>query len=154
LSFRNAQRLGAILAAWVWIAAGTAAWGDGPVAGELVVVVSEIRSAEGWIRVAVWEREQGFPGEVEFALRTESAKAEKGELRVSFADLPPGNYSVSVVHDVDGDGDFDTGVFGRPLEPAGASHDGMGFFGPSDFEDTVFTHPAEGGSQPVALYHW
>lgn len=53
-------------------------------------------------------------------------------------DLPPGEYSAVVYHDVNANGKLDTGLFGKPEEPYGFSNDARNAFGIPGFEAARF----------------
>ncbi len=61
--------------------------------------------------------------------------------------LPPGRYAVRVFQDLNGNGRFDTGLFGIPLEPFGFSNDALGERGPPSFEAAA----VELGAEPLAV---
>ena len=53
--------------------------------------------------------------------------ASKGEMRVVFAGLPPGEYAVAAFHDADGDGKLAQNIVGMPTEGFGFSNGATGF---------------------------
>jgi uncharacterized protein (DUF2141 family) len=102
-----------------------------PGAGTLVVNVEGLRSDRGTAIVSVFAGPQGFPDEIAASVRTEYLAIAAGRAVATFADLPYGEYAVSVLHDEDGDGRMATGLFGLPRE-------GFGFSGTPDYR---FGHP-------------
>jgi uncharacterized protein (DUF2141 family) len=54
------------------------------------------------------------------------------------ADIPSGEYAISVYADLNGNGKLDTNFIGIPNEPTGASRDASSHFGPPRFKDAAF----------------
>lgn len=67
------------------------------------------------------------------------SKAKGGVVRVSFEALECRDYAVAVVHDENGNGKLDTGLFGIPREGLGASRNARRLFGPPKFDDAKIT---------------
>ncbi|MFW5876078.1 MAG: DUF2141 domain-containing protein [Myxococcota bacterium] len=112
-------------------------------AGRLMVVVTHVESGDGKVYCALFDRPEGFPSDPDRALRGLSRRAREGRVVCPFGPVPAGTYAVAVIHDEDDDGELDTGLVGRPLEPWGVSNNPRGpVFGPPSFEDAAFAHPA------------
>lgn len=97
-------------------------------AATLVVRAEGIASNQGEIKVAVCSRsfdEAGCP-------RGQN-RAPRGAIEeFVFDDLTPGRYAIAVLHDLNGNGEFDRTAIGLPTEPYGFSND-IGRFGPPRF---------------------
>lgn len=109
----------------------------GAVAGELAITVRGIDTVSGSVHYAVYDRPEAFP--------TDDGRFAKGQVPVRgdavvivVPNLPPGTYAVAVFHDEDGNGKFDQGLFGIPLERYGFSNDARGFFSAPDFTAARF----------------
>lgn len=90
-------------------------------AAEIVVRVSGVTAANGEIGCALFERDTGFPMDNTSArARWQTAAAEGVTCR--FADVVPGRYAVSVVHDLNGNRRVDTNLIGLPTEAWGVSN--------------------------------
>jgi len=65
--------------------------------------------------------------------------------KVSFEDLPNGEYAISAFHDENDNKKLDTNFIGIPKEPIGISNDAKGFMGPPKYKDAkfVFTNKKE-----------
>lgn len=98
----------------------------------LTVHLEGFRNDRGAAVVSLFAGPKGFPDEVDASVATVSAAIAAGQAMVTFADLPYGEYAVSVLHDEDGDGNMATTLFGAPRE-------GFGFSGDPDYR---FGHPA------------
>jgi uncharacterized protein (DUF2141 family) len=120
-----------LAAAAVLIALAAGAIADGP--GRVVVTVVGFESDTGQAMVALFDDAEDYPMRGQIADR--SARVVDGQASVTFTDLAPGDYAISVFHDVNDNGELDTGFMGIPKEPIGASNDAKGRFGPPKFAD-------------------
>lgn len=100
--------------------------GGGPAAvqapGTLTVVVEGARNGRGQLRVAVFDREEGFPNNQSMARRTTRVPMQTAGDSVRFLALPPGRYAVAVHHDENGNDQLDTRL-GLPREGWAATND-------------------------------
>ena len=111
----------------------------GAQAEQLTVVIDNIQSDEGQLRIAIGgesayvapEGGETEPHDVQVIL-----PAQKGSVRFVTDALPPGRYAVQVFHDENGNGELDANFVGMPKEPWGFSNNARGNFGPPKFEDT------------------
>ena len=86
---------------------------------EVVLRITNVKSDKGTVLVSVNDSEKSFKARVPAA----SFKAPAKTPEVTFAlKLAPGEYAFCVYHDVNGNGDLDTGLFGIPKEPFGFSN--------------------------------
>lgn len=108
-------------------AAGTAA--------ELEVRVSNIQSADGIVRIGLFNAAADFPDQ---EWRGLMLPAEPGTVTALFDDVPPGRYAVSAHHDLNENQRLDTSAIGRPVEPYGFSNKARGVFGPPSFDQAAF----------------
>lgn len=103
---------------------------------ELRVNVVGLRSGEGEVRFALYDRAHGFPtDDGKIAGARIAARAEG--VTATFGPLSAGRYAVAVYHDENGNGRFDQGLFGIPLEDYGFSNDAAAWFGPPSFADAA-----------------
>lgn len=68
-----------------------------------------------------------------------------------FRGLAPGKYAVSMFHDENGDGKFDTTWLGMPKEGYGFSNDVMGFLSAPSFAAASVTLGAEGKTVTITV---
>ncbi len=103
----------------------------------IIVEVENIKSAEGTLNVGVFNSEKTFLEEPWLSQR----KAAEANTRMvfEFTGVPDGAYTVSVYHDINGNGELDTNFIGIPVEPYGVSREGRNMFGPPSYADAVFT---------------
>ena len=121
-------------------------------AGEVVVTIEDIRSAEGMLYGQVVRGEAGFAEEdapvVSFAMEPAMPST-----RFSVA-LSPGSYAIRIFHDVDGDGELGTTLLGIPSEPWGTSNNAVGSFGPPKWNAVKFEVGDEAETQSINLNHY
>lgn len=110
--------------------------------GRIVVEVSGFRNDEGDALVALFRSEQGFPKEPTQAERRLAHRIEHGRSQVTFEDVTPGAFAVSVLHDEDGDRKVRTSPLGIPREGIGFSRDARAVFGPPKFRKAKLELPA------------
>lgn len=101
-------------------------------AGELTVQVSGITQAKGDILVAVFDQKGQWLKQSVFRQKT---AAVQDKVVLMFDNLPEGEYAISVMHDVNGNGKLDSNAIGIPSEPYGFSNDAAGSFGPPSYDD-------------------
>ena len=113
-------------------------------ASELTVQVRNLKTDQGQIRIAVFNRAEGFPRAM---FQGQIVPAQPGYVTVIFKDLPPGAYAVSAYHDVNGNEKLDSNMLGIPSEPYGFSRNARGTMGPPKFSDSRI----DVGTQPLAI---
>lgn len=101
-------------------------------AAELRVKVSELRSNAGNVHFALYVTPQSFPKREGRYKGTHVAARSLAALAV-FTGLKAGRYAVAVYHDENGNGEFDQGFFGIPLEGYAFSNGATAFFTPPSF---------------------
>lgn len=122
-------------------------------AADLTVRVEGVRSAEGTVRLALYDRPDEFPR----GARREGGDvpAAEGAVEYVFTGLEPGRYAVAMYHDEDGDSEFDKGLFGIPREGFGFSNGASaGIGGPPDFDEAAVTVEEDGGVTVVRVSYW
>ncbi|MEM6358516.1 MAG: DUF2141 domain-containing protein [Bacteroidota bacterium] len=102
--------------------------------GEILVNIENIKSDEGVLIVALFDNEDDFLKKFYRNKIITLEEVKNGP--VKFEKLPPGRYSVSVIHDQNKNGELDTNWAGIPKEPFGFSKKSFGNFGPPSFKDT------------------
>ena len=102
---------------------------------KIIVKVDQINSSEGTINVAIFNSEKDF---LNTPFMSKVKKASTGELEFEFA-VPNGEYTVSIYHDENENGELDKNFIGIPDEPYGVSLEGKSMFGPPSYKDARFT---------------
>lgn len=116
--------------------------------GVLEIEISNIKSAEGYMMVALFDSEDTFLGTTYFRATREEVAA-KGAMTLTIKDLPFGKYAISIFHDENNNQDLDTNKVGIPKEPYGFSNNARGFFGPPNFDSAAFDH--QQSNQKIAI---
>jgi uncharacterized protein (DUF2141 family) len=97
----------------------------------LEVTVKNIKVIKGTIRVGLFDKETEF---LKTPLKGIVVKVSGTEVKVTFEDLPAGEYAVSIIHDENENGDLDSNAFGIPKEGFAFGNNAMGTFGPPSFD--------------------
>ena len=114
------------------------------------MVVTGARSDRGTIEYGIYDRAEVFPRDEGSIARGEVPADRKGA-RIVVSGLKPGRYAIAVFHDENGNGTFDQGFLGIPLEDYGFSNDAPVFFGPPSFDDAAVTVGPEGATITIRL---
>ena len=72
-------------------------------------------------------------------------------MKLIFKDLPVGTYAIRMFHDVNGDGEMNTNVFGIPTEPYAFSNNAAGTMGPAPWSKAKFEVTADGAVQNITF---
>ena len=104
----------------------------------LEVIVKNVKNSKGVLMVGVFNSQKTFTRK---AWGGQKPPAMTGTVKVTFNDIPPGEYAISVYHDVNENGQLDSNFMGIPKEGFGFSNDVMGAFGPPTFEKARFKYP-------------
>jgi uncharacterized protein (DUF2141 family) len=91
-------------------------------AKDLRILVSGIDPAQGQIHCLLFKEARGFPGSLDRAFAKVEYPASGEMLTCTFIDVAPGRYAVSVLHDADGDGEFEGEFEDEPGEPWGVTN--------------------------------
>jgi uncharacterized protein (DUF2141 family) len=113
--------------------------GNNMVAVELKV--TNIRASTGKLMVAFYNSEEDFLKNV---FRGEAITIEDdGEKTVVFQ-IPAGQYTISIFHDVNDDGVLNSNMIGIPKEPYGFSNNPSSRFGPPKFASALIDIGTDG----------
>lgn len=110
------------------------------------VRISGIHDATGEVRAALFNNEADFTKK---PVMGEITKSMKGEVTITFSNVPVGEYAISVYHDANENGRLDKNFIGIPKEGFGFSNNAMGKFGPPSFEACKI--PLGNGNKVVAI---
>ncbi len=114
-------------------------------AGTIQVEMSGFRTDDGTVRVALHNVADAYPTDFTRAVGGKTGPVTKGVAILTFEDVDPGTYALSVHHDENDNDKFDMKFFVIPKEGTGASNNAKGKMGPPRFEDAAF----EVGDTPV-----
>jgi len=118
---------------------------------EAFMLDTEIRgtvSPSGEVTAGVFAREEDFRRPpVDWRSVAPTART----LRLTFADLEPGEYAVAVYQDLNGNGRLDATIARNPTEPWGVSNNAQGKDRAVTWDDAKFTLPPEGAKIVIEL---
>jgi uncharacterized protein (DUF2141 family) len=88
-----------------------------PERGNITVVITKLRNAEGEVLISLYNRAEGFPRDRSMIIRSAAIPADgSGQVTTVFEDLPYGDYAIAVLHDEDRSDDMTFGVLHLPRE--------------------------------------
>jgi uncharacterized protein (DUF2141 family) len=133
---------------WLLMVSASVLWGSlsEPEKTLLEVEVSQIKDLSGKELVVRIYDEAGF---VKTHLYKQSKAGTKAQLSFVFH-LPPGEYAVTVYHDLNGNGELDRKFYGPPKEPAAFSNNYTPF-GPPRFSSCAIDVKAGFNKTLIAL---
>ncbi len=105
------------------------------VAADLTVIVEDIKSTEGTIRIGIFNSATTFPKTPVAGQVIDAKTAKSSVVSLTFNNLAPGPYAISAYHDINANQKLDKNFVGKPVEPYGFSGNVRGLFGPPAFED-------------------
>lgn len=117
-------------------------------AADLTVRVTDVKSSQGNIMVAVYDSPGGF---LRRPVQTARVAAASGSVDVVIKDLPAGGYGIALFHDANSNGKMDTNMMGIPSEDHAFSNNALGNMGPPSFEQVKFALPADGATATISL---
>lgn len=119
------------------------------IAAELEVEVGGVRSADGQVKLMLFDRAEGFRKE-DKSREVLALPAAVGTVSGVFRDLPPGRYAIVTYHDEDGDGKLNLRFGMFPKEGYGLSNN-PSVSGPPAFQDAAFDLPEMGAKLAIQL---
>lgn len=102
---------------------------------KLEVTMNGFENDQGKVYVGLYKTEESFLKKTYKGL---ISKIVKQNAVVTFENLEPGQYAVSVYHDDNNNGKMDSNFIGIPKEAYGTSNGAKGFMGPPKFNDAKF----------------
>ena len=116
--------------------------------------IQNINKAKGNIMVAIFEGEENFLKD-DKAVASKIALVEKiGTLNLTFSNLPAGEYSVAVYHDVNDNKKLDTNLFCVPTEPYGFSNNARSKWGAPKYKVARFQLNQLEKNMVIAVKKW
>jgi uncharacterized protein (DUF2141 family) len=88
----------------------------------LTIVVEGIDGSVGNLGVLVFNNDKGWPEDRSVAFKDIAVPAEQGTQTLKVPNLPPGNYAVALIHDVNQNHKLDKNFIGMPKEQWGMSN--------------------------------
>ncbi len=111
------------------------------------VNVTNIKANKGTILVGLYKNEKDFLNKT---YKGTKIKANKEGVQVTFKNIEPGTYAISLYHDKDDNNEMNT-FLGIPTEPYGVSNNAKGQFGPPQWEEAKFKVSGQKTIQNISL---
>jgi len=121
--------------------------GDAAKAGGIKVEVTGFRNDKGQLECSLWPGPAGFPRDDSHIIGPISAKIQGNRGECFFGAVPAGDYAVTLFHDENGNGKFDSNFIGYPLEGYGFSNNAKAQFMAPSFDETKFHYDGAGTKQ-------
>jgi len=116
----------------------------------LTVKMEGFSSDNGYVNLALFKTEDGFPEDKQKACKNAKGNIKSGKSEVVFTDIPYGEYAISIYHDENANGKLDKNFMGVPKEGHGASNNPKSF-GPPKFEEAKFKLDSEKGDISISI---
>ena len=121
--------------------------------GDITVVITNIRNADGEVLISLYDKAEGFPKDRSAIIRTAAIPSDAdGQVTTVFDDLPHGDYAIAVLHDEDTSQDMTFGAFHLPKEGYCFSNNVRVRFKPPKFKKVKFTLDGDNVT-PVSYTH-
>ena len=104
----------------------------------LEVTINNVKNNKGVILLALFNGEDGFPGQSENAFKSEKVAANAKVTRIVFENIPQGTYAIAVFHDENDNGVLDKNMLGIPTEGYGSSNNQKKLFRTPNFNECKF----------------
>lgn len=104
----------------------------------ITVRVSNFENNKGTCFVCLYNNASAFSGKGA-PMATATVGISNKMATVNFENVPEGTYAVSVIHDANNNGKFDTNFLGIPKEGYGASQNKLPFAAAPKFDENKFT---------------
>lgn len=101
----------------------------------ITLSLTDIRSAEGTIRIAFYDNEEQFLKTPTFSIS--EPVSDMPAQQIILEQIPVGEYAIAVFHDRNNNGEMDKNLLGIPTESFGFSNNKMGFASPPSFKQCL-----------------
>ncbi len=120
-------------------------------AGEVVITITDMRSAKGVVRACMTTEKSVFPKCRKDPSAHRTVVPAGKNVTIRFTDVEPGNYAIALLHDENDNGKADRALGMMPKEGFGFSRDAKVRMGPPKFKDAVFEHGSEKQSMNIRM---
>ena len=123
-----------------------------PPLGDINVIITELRNADGEVLISLYNTAEGFPRDRGTIIRSAAVPADaSGQVTTVFEDLPFGDYAIAVLHDEDLSRDMSFGRFHLPKEGYCFSNNVKVRFKAPKFEKAKFTLDGDSVTQTLRM---
>ena len=124
-----------------------------PPTAKLTITVQDLRNHKGQLIFGVFKSADGFPTDSQKAVDWQ-IKAVDADRVVFAAELPPGVYGASVLHDENKNGKMDKNFVGAPVEGYGVTNNPKPALRAATFDESRFKLPPEGASLTISIQYF
>lgn len=125
-----------------------------PATATLTVEILNLRNAKGDLVFGVFKQADGFPNKSEKSIYWEVRPAKAKDKIIFTAQLPPGTYAASVLHDENKSGDMEKGLGGIPKEGYGVTNNPKPRFRAARYDEATFDLPPSGVSKTISVQYF
>ena len=118
--------------------------------GNITVLINGFKNEKGTVRIAMANSQKTHPLDAK-AFREAESNIGEGKVEVVFTDIPYGEYSIRLFHDVNGNKVLDTNIFGVPKEPYGYSNNARAALSAPRWETAMFKLDSENITQQIEV---
>ncbi|MCB1303613.1 MAG: DUF2141 domain-containing protein [Leptospiraceae bacterium] len=122
---------------------GTALADTVPTRPRLFVHVTGLRNSDGFAGALLFRPGAGFPDQKALAFRMAGSRIDANQALIVFADVPSGDYALSVLHDENENRKMDKNLISMPKEGFGFSNNPQTGLRVPDFEESRFSFPGD-----------
>lgn len=115
----------------------------------ITVTLNGIKDIKGVITAGLYNSEEAY--KKGGTVRGVRAGVKADTVTFSYNNLPTGEYAIKLFHDVNGNGEMDSNLFGIPTEPFAFSNNAVGKMGPATWVDAKFTVSGSETAQTITL---
>jgi uncharacterized protein (DUF2141 family) len=119
----------------------------------LRVEVTDLRRHKGQLIFGLFASPDGFPTDDRKAVAWQTRPADADTV-VFTAEVPPGRYGASVLHDENGNARMDRNVVGIPKEGYGVTNNPKPRRRAATFEEALFTLPPAGTTMTISIQYF
>jgi uncharacterized protein (DUF2141 family) len=119
----------------------------------LKIEVTDLRNHKGQLIFGVFKSADGFPNKSAKSVNWQIKRIDADHV-VFTAQLPPGKYAASVLHDENNSGEMDRNLAGVPKEGYGVTNNPKPRFRAARFDEAQFTLPPEGASLTISVQYF
>jgi uncharacterized protein (DUF2141 family) len=113
------------------------------------VKISNLKNPSGRILYSLFHAAEGFPDQPNKAFRRGVVPVSNQLITFDIPAVPPGEYALALIHDLNNNGVLDVNRIGIPIESIGFSNNVMGAFGPPKFQRARFS--VRPGKNPIEI---
>ena len=120
---------------------------------DLTLTINGIKNTKGTVRIAIFNKADGFPSDSKKAYKTLFVKSKVGNISTTIQSLPYGEYGIIVFHDENNNNEFDTDFLGIPKEGSGTTNAVEKGRSKPKFENAVFTFSENNKTVFIKLFY-